>query len=383
MVMNAAAARRIVLHVGAPKSGTTFLQGAMWSQRDALLAQGFRLPGERERDMFHGAIEVRESFGTWGFRPEQLQGTWSRLCDEARGFAGTTIMSHELLGAATPEQVAAATAALEGEELHVVFTARDLTRQVTSEWQERIKNGSTRSFTTHCASIERQIREDSLTGKFWRSQDPVGVLGRWAAQLPPDRVHVVVCPPPGTAPEELWHRFGAACGFDARAIELAVASGSSNKTLGAVQASVLRRVNVALDGRIRQPHYASVVKRQFAQRALARQGSPSPACPAELVDLLMSFAAERNQELRSRGYFVHGDLAELLPAPERLESADDPDAVAVEAELDAAVAVIAEMLVDKAERAARSQPAKSGAPVATSRLGRRLLRKAHLGSPHD
>jgi hypothetical protein len=58
---------RVVLHVGAPKSGTTFLQRALWARRAELEGDGFHVPGETGRDMFLASIEVREVFEKWGF----------------------------------------------------------------------------------------------------------------------------------------------------------------------------------------------------------------------------------------------------------------------------------------------------------------------------
>ena len=206
---------RVVLHVGAPKSGTTFLQRALWKNRSALAGAGYLLPGASAREMFLAAIEVRETHETWGFQRAELAGTWQRLAREARGSAGTTIMSHELLAAATEDQIAAALEELDGTDLHVVFTARDLGRQVVSEWQERIKNGSDSTFDEFERRITKRIRDRDFGSLFWRYQDLPGVLERWAGHLPPGNVHIVVAPPPGADPSELWRRFGDAVGFDA------------------------------------------------------------------------------------------------------------------------------------------------------------------------
>jgi hypothetical protein len=123
---------RVVLHVGAPKSGTTYLQRALWALRSELLEQGVTCPGEGGRDMFLASIEVREVFDRWGFSREELSGTWSRLCAEARGYDGTTVMSHELLAAASEEQARAALSELDGLEVHLLLTERDLGRQIRS-----------------------------------------------------------------------------------------------------------------------------------------------------------------------------------------------------------------------------------------------------------
>jgi hypothetical protein len=367
--------RRVVVHVGAPKSGTTFLQSALWSHRRALLEQGVTCPGRRERDMFLAAVEVREVAARWGFDADDVAGTWRRLCGQARAFDGTTIMSHEILAAATEEQVARALAELDGEEVHIVYTARDLGRQVSSEWQERIKNGSKRTFAGFGHELEKQIAGDDFGGMFWRAHDAAGVLSRWGAGVPADRVHVVVCPPPGAAPEELWHRFGDACGFAADAVDPTSGRARSNKTLGAVEVSVLRRVNQALDGRIPQPQYGRVVKRLFAQKALAQFSSPGPRCPAALLGRLQTLAEQRNEQLRGRGYRIHGDLDDLRPQ-ETGGPALDPDDVDPRRELEVSIAVIAEMLVERADRrAALSGPVQAIPSVVPPRPARRAWRR--------
>ncbi len=362
------APHRVVVHVGAPKSGTTFLQRTLWSQRGPLREAGVTCPGANQREMFDAAIEVRERFEFWGRDPEALRGTWARLCQEARDFDGTTVMSHELLAAATAEQAARALAELDGLEVHLVYTARDLARQVMSEWQERVKNGSSDSFAEFQQVISKQLRDGNWTSLFWRNHHLLDVLDRWAVGVPPAQVHVVTAPSAGAAPSELWHRFGEAAGFDARRLLLPPDQRSSNESLGVVQIAALRRVNEALEGRIPQPDYGRVVKRQFAQRLLIRQGSARPVCPPELVTELRRVAHTVNSEIRSRGYTVHGDLADLVPEVP-LADTPRPDAVGVHDQVEALAAAVADLLVDRAEGGPRPRPRATAAPVEPHRGG--------------
>lgn len=358
---------RVALHVGAPKSGTTFLQRALWKNRDGLRAVGVTCPGERARDMFVAAIEIREAATSWGYDQDAIAGTWARLCGDARSFAGTTVMSHELLSAGRPEQVATAFAGLEGLETHLVITVRDLARQVTSEWQERIKNGSTGSFRKFARGVVRQVESGDFSSLFWRYQHVVGITDRWAADLPPERVHIVVAPPSGAAPDLLWRRFGEAVGFDGAQFD--PATGVTNQTLGPAQVAVLRRVNRALEGRIRQPRYAKVVKSYFAQQVLASQPAAKPGTPARLVELLAGVAESVNAEVLARGYRVHGDLAELIP-PVATQPGSAPDRVSREEEIEAAARAIADLLVDRADRRSRDPEPEV---VAAAPLGRRVI----------
>ncbi|WP_183094579.1 hypothetical protein [Nocardioides stalactiti] len=360
------ATQRVVLHVGTPKSGTTFLQRALWRHQEELDALGVTCAGRRHFEMFHAAIELRQSYTFWGRSEEELAGTWQRLCDAARAFPGTTIMSHELLGAARREQVEQGLAALEGLDVHLVVTARDLARQVSSDWQERVKNGNPVTFEAFCANVglERQ-------NGFWRNQHLIGIFDRWARDLPPENVHLVVGPPPGAAPDVLWRRFGDAVGFDASAFDPTSTEPTANQTLGAVQVSVLRRLNEVLDGRIQQPAYSKVVKRQFAQSVLAGQRSAPAQCPPELVDRLAEIATRQNRRITKRGYQVHGDLTELVPVSDEGPWID-PDAVDAGEETAAAIAAIAELLV---ERAAPEPEPDPGLVPTARRVGGRLRRR--------
>jgi hypothetical protein len=374
----------VVLHVGTPKSGTTFLQQALWRHREALLEQAVTCPGSGGKEMFHAAIEVREVFDRWGLDPQEHRGTWARLCAEAREFAGTTVMSHEILAPATPEQISRAWEHLEGLDVHLVLTARDLGRQMVSEWQERVKNGSTSSFSAFAKAALRQVRSGQRAGLLWGYHDVPAVLDRWGSRLPADHVHLVMAPAPGADSCELWRRFGDACGFDATQLDPTAPGRKGNQSLGQPQISLLRRVNEELDGRIKQPRYARIVKRQFAQTILASQSSRRPETPASLVAELREVAQSWVEVVQERGYAVHGDLAQLVP-PLPQDAAPSPDEVAAEEELQAAVSAIAELLVDRAGRSARApaqatpaRPVVAPSPAwrrAVARLRQRLRRR--------
>ena len=53
-------AQRVYIHIGAPKTGTTFLQTAMWRNRSQLEAQGFLYPGKKRIDHYRASQVVRD-----------------------------------------------------------------------------------------------------------------------------------------------------------------------------------------------------------------------------------------------------------------------------------------------------------------------------------
>lgn len=309
----------VVLHVGLPKTGTTYLQRLLADHRDLLREAGVLYPFLRPGAMFEGAVEVRGSASKFGLDPQQVDGTWAALCQRARDFDGTTVISHEVLAGATVAQVDAALVPLHGLDVRVVVTARDLGRQATAHWQEEVKLGATMSF----AEFERdQLRADTgrdagpdaggVRPHFWHAQDFAGAMLRWGRGLAPEHVHLVICPPPGAPRAELWSRFAAALDIDPGLLDASSVT-ATNPSLGAAEIALLRAVNEALGHRLSPGDRNRLVKREWAEGLLASRDSPRPRTPADLHELLAVPTQAWVDEVRAAGYAVHGDPGDLAP----------------------------------------------------------------------
>ncbi len=309
----------VVLHVGLPKTGTTYLQRLLADHRDLLRDAGVLYPFLRPGAMFEGAVEVRGSASKFGLDPQQIDGTWAALCQRARDFDGTTVISHEVLAGATIEQVDAALEPLQGLDVQVVVTARDLGRQATAHWQEEVKRGATMSF----AEFERdQLRADTgrdagpdaggVRPHFWHAQDFAAALLRWGRGVAPDRVHLVICPRPGAPRAELWSRFASALGLESGLLDPSSVT-ATNPSLGAAEIALLRAVNEALGHRLSPRDRNRLVKREWAEGVLASRDSPRPSTPADLHELLAIPTQAWVDEVRAAGYAVHGEPKDLVP----------------------------------------------------------------------
>ena len=134
---------RVYLHVGTPKSGTTYLQRVLDQNRKPLAAAGVLVVGERHVDRVHAALVVREDKRVATLSARQKQ-SWQRLVAQIRAWDGpSAVLSYELFSAATQQQAERAMADLAGIDIHVVITARDFGKMVPSAWQERLKFGLT------------------------------------------------------------------------------------------------------------------------------------------------------------------------------------------------------------------------------------------------
>ncbi len=372
--------KRVYLHVGVPKSGTTFLQATLAHNRAALLEDGVLYPRDEHDVMFRAALDVRGNHKRWGLRRAEVKGTWDHLCRRAREHEGTTVLSHELLAAAGSRQVAAAMTMLTGLEVHVVVTARDPGRQATAEWQEGIKHGRTLTFETF---RERVLTGDASHGyarRFADAQDLPEVLARWGEALPADRVHVVCGPPRGADPQDLWRLFAGAVGVDPERYETADAM-AANASLGVAEIDLLRRVNLALDQRLVQPAYGRVVKRYFAQQLLAARESDRPRLPEDLYDDLVPVGERWVKEIDRAGYSVHGDLQQLVPTPPA-EPSPHPDDVDPRAQVATAAAAIAELLVELERTQGRVEQLASDKRTLKKKRKKLKRRLAEALAPH-
>lgn len=377
---------RVFLHIGSPKTGTTFLQDVLWAQRDNARQQGLLLPMSGFNDHYLATLDVRGIAGDPA-HPERAVGMWQRLVAEALEWPGDVLVSHELFAGATAEQATGAVAALAdgGAEVHLVLTARDLDRQLTAEWQEHVKHRSTVSFSEFVASV----REDGERASwFWQVQDFARLLERWGAGLPRERVHVVTVPPAGTPPTTLWRRFAGLLGLDPDAFDIDVPR--SNTSLGMEQAELLRRVNAELGERLPIPGpYPGVAKNVLAHRILEPRPGTRIALDAEAARWAARESRAVADRLAAAGYDVIGDLGELDPAtgPAGIGSAPDDGDL-----LDEAVAAVADLLevlhegqeanrrVAEATAAAREKPVRYALVQASER--RPMLRRARTVYRH-
>lgn len=333
----------LYFHIGAPKTGTTFLQRVMFGHREVLREAGVLFPGEEFAAHVQAAFDLRET-GFDGPDPQAL-GRWQEFVDAARAWDGPTVFSQELFSPAGPEHIDKAMAALDFADVHIVYTIRELSRQVPAAWQEDVKN----RFTVSFADFVRQVREpDRLTHRlgrmFWSMQDAPAVLARWSRGIPPERVHVVTVPPPGAPRDELWRRVAGLLGLDPGLVDLGLAF--ENTSLGAAETAVLRRVNLALADEVGWPLYNDLVKHHLAQRVLVgRPGASAIRLSLDDHEWVAGRAREMTGALRAAGYDVVGSLADLSTPPAPEQSPEDPDDPPTAAQLDAAIDSIAGLLL--------------------------------------
>lgn len=322
-------AKRVLLHVGTPKTGTSAFQHALFTHREHLAAQGVLYPADRFDEHFLAALDLMQL--QWGGLEREAAGAWELLAEKVRDWPETAMISHEILGRASRLQVERALASFGDADVHVVLSARDLARQLPAEWQENIKHRRTLTYAEFLAAVSDERRSAEVAQWFWSVQEIPDVLARWGEALPPDQVHVVTVPPLGEPRDVLGRRFAEAFGIDVGMLD--TTRDRANASLGVAESALVRELNERLDLVLPNHHY-----RQFVREGLVHEtlGTHRESSRLTLPPEVHAWALERSRqwigELDRRGYAVVGELDDLLPdvtAPPFIDPDDaDPELVA-------------------------------------------------------
>ncbi|HEX5018329.1 MAG TPA: hypothetical protein VFX15_12180 [Actinomycetes bacterium] len=292
------------LHIGEPKSGTTYLQAILEENRAVLESAGLVTPGKR--------MQIRAA-------QDAIRGTsdgelWRKLADELLSWPGpNALISMETLCRAAPPAVKKAVEAFHGADVRVHLTVRDVLRSLPAQWQQTTQHRKTWSWSEYSTAVMTHDGSHPATNNFWSQHDLEKILKRWVKVVGVQNVCVVTVPQPGAAPMLLWQRFAEALALP----EVDVTPPQqSNESLGQVSAELMRRVNVAIEPlQFSEKQYNQAVRAILARDVLAPRRAKEPkVLPPESARPWADRESERLIEaVRASGVRVVGDLEDLRP----------------------------------------------------------------------
>ncbi|QZY30049.1 hypothetical protein [Nocardioides coralli] len=365
--MAEALGHEVFLHVGTPKSGTTYLQGELAHNRALLRRHGYLYPGAKHAAHFMAALDLRER-GFGGHHYRESEGAWQATADEVLAYDGPALISHEILGGASTEVIRRAVDSFPGRRVRVVLTCRDLGRQIPAAWQENVKNRST---VPYAAFVRRTFAKwegaETSSAGIWTAQNLAALARRWGEVVGPENVILVTVPPSGAAPGELWRRFAEAVGLpDA---DYQPSTQTSNPSLGTAETELLRRLTARLPEDLPWPTHSRLIKRRLAQKELVEHRTAGMlTVPADHRARTVEVADEMVTSLRQGGYRVVGDLADLTPAirEDGTVPADLTDSQLLDLALDVMVPLA--LREPRRRRGRRPETAPNGATASRLRL---------------
>jgi hypothetical protein len=303
--------QRVFLHLGPPKTGTTYLQSLLDANERSFRDQGILIAGTQAEH--HEA--ANELLATTSARGVQVpEGALARLRRKVTAHRGDVVFSCERYSMLKTTHARTLRDAFADREMHAVFTVRDPVAVLPSRWQEKIKNGGTVGWAEFCARVagERRFLRSMVRAR--------GPLNTWSEVLPAERIHIVTVPAPGASRTLLLERFCEVLGVDLDALATLEAS-RANRSMDLVGTELLRRLNANPSCRLGPHTQHSEVKTFLADQVLPDR--PRVLKPVLTVGAFEAARAESEElvtQIRRGGYPVVGDLADVgstkTPSPE-------------------------------------------------------------------
>jgi hypothetical protein len=374
--MAAMPSRRLYLHIGLQKTGTSYLQSIMWRNQELLRELGLDLVPPSKRETFHLMLNVRDRYRP-EFDPPAAASALQRLPGQlASASRPKALISEESLAPASDPQIRDLLVACAERDVHLIVTLRDLGRQIPSAWQQTLQAGQSLPYAEYLRRLRKN--EDTGSAKLWGSKDVAGILERWSGHVPADRIHLVTVPPQGSPQGLLLERYCRVLGVDPERLDRDVER--SNESVGRIQAELLRRVNARLAPEFRtRDVYGDIGKRYLAVRVLGPQGGDKLRVPREHEEWCRDVSQRYVDAIVKGGYPVEGDVLDLVPTASSF--ADEPR-VTNRQVADASVAALTTMVTDDMTslRARRAKQRRRGRRTlrAVGRMSNRLFRRDRI-----
>lgn len=337
----------VTLHIGAMKTGTTYVQRMLGSNSEALASSGimYPMPWSDQVEAVRDTLAMKG-----GSHLGSIEGCWERMVERLHSWQGQrSILSVEFLSFADEQQIHTLVDDLRPSEVTVVIGARDLARALPAQWQTAVRNGRTTPYRKYIKGITAK-RDTGPKQHFWRRQDIGRIAAGWAEHVGRKNVTVVTVPPKGADPSELWRRMATAMQLGSIAL---VDKTPSNESLGPTATELLRRINLQTEAiEMSTWSYQHGVNRALSHGVLPNIPDPHPSLrvPDDCHDWVQEQSERVVAEIRASGVDVIGDLADLEPHLDPSSPFVWPEELADEEVLSVAVAALTAFAGDVAER---------------------------------
>jgi hypothetical protein len=312
-----------VLHIGAPKTGTTAIQAAQSRLRDeagATAGRLVRVPGT-PLEQARAALAVLDRSIGWARDTQVVPARyWERLVGRVRECPETVFISSEYLCEADPPTIRRIVDELADGDVEVVLTLRPLTGILPSAWQQYLKGGHELPYQRWLRAVLAEPPKASVTPSFWPRHDQGAVVERWAGEIGADRMTVIVLDPDDRG--LLLRSFDDLLGLPVDTLAT-MPNGQVNRSMTAPEAELFRQVNIALRRhRLTYEQYAHLIRYGAIMRIVEKIETGSPRVKLSTPGWALERAAELGAEyverigaLRSEGLTVIGDLHRLRAVP--------------------------------------------------------------------
>jgi hypothetical protein len=189
--------KKIILHIGPEKTGTTTIQSVFLSSRQLLAEQGIFYLSDRGSPAANltalslmGPSQLFDNEWVNWDRTDLYWGMAKRQLNSSR--LPTALISGEAFAFATDEAITKMRNELVGCEIHLVVTLRPLSEIIPSFWQEQAKRREIVSLENFVELLIADDKSSKVVQRFWRSQRHNELVKRWMHLLGPASTTLII-----------------------------------------------------------------------------------------------------------------------------------------------------------------------------------------------
>jgi hypothetical protein len=185
--------KKLIIHPGFHKTGTTALQQALSEVRDELSAKGFNYPKIAGNAHHRAAWSIIEKTWGWKKRGGRLMAPveWQRLDRKLKSGKDVAIISSEFFSEASAEQLQLLKKNTQKFDVQVIFTWRPLPFMLASSYQQYLKYGLKLSYPEWLESIFQTAGKAKFTPSFWKRNLHGDVVSRWAEVFGAENISLI------------------------------------------------------------------------------------------------------------------------------------------------------------------------------------------------
>jgi hypothetical protein len=313
--------RRLIIHAGFHKSGTTALQEAFDAQSEELKAAGIIYPniGRRAHHRVAWALTGR----TWGWGKRGGEKTsikeWEQLAKSINSSDEETILiSSEFFSELDGDAIRKLFSDIKGRKVQAVFTVRPLVKLLASSYQQYLKYGIKADYEEWLHSVLDTPGESKINPTFWLRHFHGRVVGKWVDVLGSQAVTIIIVDE--SRPEFLFDSINAYLGLPQGLLKSQETG--SNRSLTMEEIALLLDINRRFPQEREWDEYEIFIRNGYIRTITDVVAPSSPSgkllTPQWAIDKGNEIGAVNKRELLATHARIIGDI-------ESLDSAQVPE----------------------------------------------------------
>ena len=236
--------KKVYLHVGFHKTGTTAIQESLYSHSDQLRNLGISYTTKKGKANHREAWALSERY--WGWKKRGGEKTsiveWKKRVRYLKAQKIDSVLSSEFFSEINDDQLNLMANDLKDFDVEVIFTIRPLAKLLGSSYQQYLKYGIKASYEEWLEDIFHNSEKPKFTPTFWARHRHEEVISRWAKAFGNQKIHLVVVDE--SEPDLLYDSFNKILKLPAGTLKEVKGSGS-NRSLNYPEIALLLAINKA------------------------------------------------------------------------------------------------------------------------------------------